>query len=1621
MIAHGLTNAGDMDVEDQIHVCTNQQELQKKFNNILNMITQEFQEVHKYAHQSQSKTLHILEVFCSEGSEIAKQANNMGYRGRRFSRAQGDLSTPAGRRELFRVVCSEKPKDIWFSPTCGPWSSWSNFNEKRSLEAFDAIHQQREQQLYQLALGIVLLRFQFANGNHLHWEQPKRSLMFSTPLLRELYNHTHCATFDMCNLGDLRDPVSNLLIQKGTNVRTTSYKMYEQLHGRHCHKNHEHQVLEGTIPWNNRHMNRTEFSERYTRKFARYVTKIMVKSLFHRDPPKGFAEWNLALAATDAKRIRHGNSDSSERPAKMAKFQAATLIEPEQLPRKRRRMNEKAPHVEDHSSEDLCTKLVEAIKVEAPRVGRKMLSNTNIFTLAQNLFHDKQIVSIMVAKGTDRKLAPPKSLMPMEAPYRRSIAVLRTDKSIKVEDSWENWENQPQCRLIRKFVPCFLHITVYAANFSENNPNPQQMPNELMDQSQTSERSCMPNPSAPGQQAASPVTVETSTNSQTPPITEDQVTSSQIDANSTSQGPRFRALPSEARQFLTKIHKNLGHPQTKVLSQILRQQGHSSEIIQGLEDMKCSICQQHQEPKIQRPSTIKHEMDFGDKISMDGVTWTNKHNKNFHFYHFLDHGTNYQTAVVAPNRSTDRAVERFVSGWLSWAGPPNELMTDSATEFTATEFSQQLQQLNIKCTNIPPGAHWQLGKTERHGDILQHMLSKYEEDHPIETFQDLQTALAQCTAAKNSCSLKHGYTPEILVFGKGLRTPGSLSSDDQLPAHLTAISENAHGVQFRKTLAMRETARKAFYNADNDMAIRRAALRRTRPDRGHYEPGEWIMFWRKSETKQGWFGPAKVIQQDSQNSIFCMYMGNIVRAAPEHIRPVSALEARLVPESEMSMSLQQPATMSDQNTPITIPQDSTPTTIPVDPNAQNETPTVAETTQSNIQSNSSTSSQPDQEPETNNNNGTTDDGVNVPVPELSDDDELVCDTLICIDDDTDIFHVQDQQLGWRFEIDIDPNIIDTEKCTTEEVILLATNQKKARTEVKLCQLNKEELAEFDKAKEAEVANWLKTGTVSKALRSSLSPEQVLRCRWIHVWKPLEDEADRAKHGGRSRKAKSRLVVLGYLDPELETIPRDSPTLGRQSRMLILQMIASCQWNLMSFDVKAAFLQGKTQENRQLGIEPVPELRKAMGLKENEVCRLEKSAYGLIDAPYLWFKELDKSLRSLGFIPAPFDPCVYVLYAPNSSKPSGILGVHVDDGLCGGDDFFQKQIQKLEEKFPFGSKKSQSFTFTGIDMLQLPDKSIRLSQEKYVSKIEPIHVAPERKYSPEEKVTENERLALRGIIGSLQYASVHTRPDLSSRLSFIQSQINSATINTLNEANKILHEAKRHKQTSITIKPISLDKLRFLAFSDASFTSKKQPDSHTGMIIMATHADISKHCTCPVSPISWGCKKIQKVVTSTLAAETASLSTTLDQLSWLRLFWGWLLNPKLEWQKSKSTLDRLPETIAVSTHKDPDIAVTDCKSLFDLVTRTAPPNCQEFRTQLQARAIKDLLNEGVNLHWVHSGAQVADALTKVMESSFLRHTLDIGMYKLHDENEILKERATARNRVRWLQESTDTNQ
>ena len=505
-----------------------------------------------------------------------------------------------------------------------------------------------------------------------------------------------------------------------------------------------------------------------------------------------------------------------------------------------------------------------------------------------------------------------------------------------------------------------------------------------------------------------------------------------------------------------------------------------------------------------------------------------------------------------------------------------------------------------------------------------------------------------------------------------------------------------------------------------------------------------------------------------------------------------------------------------------------------------------------------------------------------------------------------------------------------------------------------------------------------------------------------TWKPVEPTTQDPKP---APKPKARLVILGYEDPQLESLARDSPTLGKDSRTLILQYAASAKWQIRSFDIQTAFLSGSRQDGRILGMEPRQEMRTLINLQPWECCELLKSAYGLVNAPLLWYEELKTALLNLNFQMSPLDPCLFVLPRRDGTGIHGIVGIHVDDGLGAGDKVFEHAISQLENRYPFGSKKSKDFIFTGIHIPQQWDGSIELDQTQYIEDIPAIDIERSRRQKPDEPVTPDEKQALRGLIGNIQYAATNTRPDLSAKLRLLQAKINCATIKDLSEANRLLKEAKQHKDTKIIIKSIPLQDVRFVSFSDASFANRAKAQSQKGCLILASSKQIGDWKASDISPLKWYSRKIARVVSSTLASETYALSGSVDLLSWIRIHWSWLLQPREGWKDPERYLSNAPEAYAV----------VDCKSLYDLIQKTYTPQCQEHRVTLEALIIKERLREGVIVKWAHSAAQLADYLTKHMDCTNLRAFLKQGHCIIHDVDEILRARAEKRSQKAWFEQ------
>ena len=146
--------------------------------------------------------------------------------------------------------------------------------------------------------------------------------------------------------------------------------------------------------------------------------------------------------------------------------------------------------------------------------------------------------------------------------------------------------------------------------------------------------------------------------------------------------------------------------------------------------------------------------------------------------------------------------------------------------------------------------------------------------------------------------------------------------------------------------------------------------------------------------------------------------------------------------------------------------------------------------------------------------------------------------------------------------------------------------------------------------------------------------------------------------------------------------------------------------------------------------------------------------------------------------------------------------------------------------------------------------------------------------------------LRQICGSIQYASVHTRPDLSAKVGELQAAIPHGRIEHLIQANRVLYEAKT-KPVSIMIVPIQESEVTFCAFSDASFDSGKGNSSRQGTLVFATDGKLVSNHRTVICPMAWSSRKIPRVVRSTLSAEAVALGAALDRLSWLRIFWEWM--------------------------------------------------------------------------------------------------------------------------------------
>ena len=280
-------------------------------------------------------------------------------------------------------------------------------------------------------------------------------------------------------------------------------------------------------------------------------------------------------------------------------------------------------------------------------------------------------------------------------------------------------------------------------------------------------------------------------------------------------------------------------------------------------------------------------------------------------------------------------------------------------------------------------------------------------------------------------------------------------------------------------------------------------------------------------------------------------------------------------------------------------------------------------------------------------------------------------------------------------------------------------------------------------------------------------DRFIGSRFVIIRKAIQDGVGIDVNDPTTFKIKSRWVVQGHLEPDLELKATEgllqSPTLSQLGRMTIMQIISSQQWTLQLGDIKGAFLEADQlpAKYRPLyakmppgGIPGVPD-------REDVVIEVLGNIYGQNDAPRAWHQTFDREAVKLGWTRSILDPCLYTLRCPRSQQLTGVLGIHVDDTVVGGTGpEFENILRQMKERFPFRKWRVGNGEFCGAMYMQCDKtKEITMSQASFVDQLKPASIP--KGVPSTQSLSEQQTRVLRAINGSLNWLSSQSRPDLKS--------------------------------------------------------------------------------------------------------------------------------------------------------------------------------------------------------------------------------------------------------------------
>ncbi|MBW0499166.1 hypothetical protein O181_038881 [Austropuccinia psidii MF-1] len=521
---------------------------------------------------------------------------------------------------------------------------------------------------------------------------------------------------------------------------------------------------------------------------------------------------------------------------------------------------------------------------------------------------------------------------------------------------------------------------------------------------------------------------------------------------------------------------------------------------------------------------------------------------------------------------------------------------------------------------------------------------------------------------------------------------------------------------------------------------------------------------------------------------------------------------------------------------------------------------------------------------------------------------------------------------------------ETPSITRSHIKVIVEDQKALITSASDCpRTYKKELASVDKAlwemaikKELQAMNDLNVWDVVY-LKSDY---KLVGTTWVFRIK--------RNHLNEVTEHKARLCAQGFTQtPGLDFDKTYSPTGCLNSLQTLIAFAASRKLEFHQVDVKSAFLNAPLAEIVYLSIP------QGLNLDQRKYClKLNKAIYGLKQAPLAWYERLQKWLIKSGFSSCILDPCVFFW---NGQIPT-LLYIHVDDIAIFSSDasVFKKEIACEFDIKDIGP----ADLMLGVKVSRT-DTSITLDQHHFTEALLDLYGLLECKtvstplipntHMSVATLDEIEKFKLLGVnycsaVGSINYLSTATRPDLSHRVSCLSQFLESPGIQHWNGFLHVLRYLKGTQDLGLVYSSNQPQGITSYSNADWGYCQQTRR-SVTGYL-----------ATFDGSLVLWKTWKQPTVSLSTAGAEYKAVCDLASELLWLQ---QWCQECRL------------------CQFKEPIPIYEDNQSCINVVNGNANMNNKRMKhVNIQLHFIKEVVDSSkIKLVYVPTKLMLADFLTK----------------------------------------------